>query len=133
MMRRHARVASLLIVLFAVCPAPGAWGDAPTEHLREGVDRVAKILQDPRLKGDKQVAHRRLAISRVASEMFDFDEMAKRSLGPHWAQRTPPERVEFVRLFTDLVERTYIPKVDQRDAAVNTIFRARRSTASKPW
>src|SRR6185503_12824232 len=40
-------------------------------------------------------------------------ETAKRALGPHWAQRTPAERDEFVRLFTELVQRTYLSKVDQ--------------------
>ena len=126
MTRRHSLVTALALFLFAACPVHGAWGGEPTDSLRVGVDRVVKILKDPGLKGDRQTTQRRLALSQVASEIFDFGEMAKRSLGQHWAPRTPPERTEFVRLFTDLVERTYIAKVDQRDSAVKRSFEARR-------
>ena len=33
--------------------------------------------------------------------------MAKRSLGANWARRTPQEQEEFVRLFTEVLERAY--------------------------
>ena len=123
MTRHPARVAAVLFLLVATCPAQGTWAGEPTDHLRDGVERVVKILRDPGLKGDQQLIRRRQAVSRVASEIFDFGEMAKRSLAQHWEPRTPAERVEFVRLFTDLVERTYIGKVDQHDAAAKTTFR----------
>ena len=38
---------------------------------------------------------------------FDFAEMAKRSLGANWRRRTPQEQEEFVRLFTEVLERAY--------------------------
>ena len=117
MVGHRARVISTLLILFALCSVRGAGAGPPTDQLRAGVDRVITILRDPRLEGEKQVIPRRAAISKVAAEIFDFGEMAKRSLGQHWEQRTAPERVEFVRLFTELVERSYIAKVDQYDAA----------------
>jgi len=45
--------------------------------------------------------------------IVEYGETAKRALGQHWAQRTAAEREEFVRLFTALLQRTYISKVDQ--------------------
>ena len=45
--------------------------------------------------------------------MFDVSETAKRALGPHWAQRTPAEREEFTQLFADLLETTYISRIDE--------------------
>jgi phospholipid transport system substrate-binding protein len=38
--------------------------------------------------------------------------MAQRSLGVHWQRRTPEERSEFVRLFTDLLERDYAGRLE---------------------
>jgi phospholipid transport system substrate-binding protein len=90
---------------------------------RAGVDRVITILRDPGLEGEQQVTPRRAAISKVAAEIFDFGEMAKRSLGQHWDRRTASERGEFVRLFTELIERSYIAKVDQHDAAATMRYR----------
>jgi phospholipid transport system substrate-binding protein len=103
----------ILIVLFALPGVQGARAGPPTDQLRDGVELVVKILRDPELSGHTKVNERRAAVNKVADEIFDFGEMAKRSLGQHWVQRTPAEREEFVRLFTELFRRTYISKVDQ--------------------
>jgi phospholipid transport system substrate-binding protein len=103
----------IAIVLFALTWVQGAWAGPPTDQLRSGVERVIKILRDPELKGDAKANERSAAVNKVADEIFDFRETAKRALGQHWAQRTAAEREEFVRLFTALLQRTYISKVDQ--------------------
>ena len=116
MVRYHARVVGILIALFAFVLARGAWAGSPSDQLRTGIDRVFKILGDPEFDGDQKLTQRRAAIVIAAKEIFDFGEMAKRSLGQYWPQRTSAERVEFVRLFTELVQRSYITKVDQHGA-----------------
>jgi phospholipid transport system substrate-binding protein len=83
---------------------------------------VVKILHDPALAGEHHGDQRRAAIGQVASEIFDFGDMAKRSLGQHWEKRTPAERVEFARLFTELIQRSYIAKVDQHGSAARVTF-----------
>jgi phospholipid transport system substrate-binding protein len=121
MVRYHVRVLGILILLFALVPARGAWAGPASDQLRAGIDRVFKILGDPALDGDKKLIQRRTAILIAANEMFDFGEMAKRALGQYWAQRTSAERGEFVRLFTELVQRSYISKVDQHGAHKMTV------------
>ena len=120
-MARHvSRVCWILILLFVLTPAHGAWAGSPSDQLRAGIDRVFEILGDPELEGDTKLNQRRTAIVTVASEIFDFGEMAKRSLGQYWAQRTLAERGEFVHLFT-AVEHSYISRVDQRSAGKMTV------------
>jgi len=123
MIRHHARIVWTLMSLFTLWSVHGAWAGLPTDQLREGVDRVVKILRDPELKGDKQIDQRRAAIAVVAGELFDFGEMARRSLAQHWDKRTPAEQKEFVRLFTALMQRSYVSKVDQQDAAGRMTYR----------
>jgi phospholipid transport system substrate-binding protein len=118
MPNHHARAIGILTLLFfATCSVPGAWAGAPTDQLREGIDRVFSILRDPQMAGDKNALKRQTAVLAAASTIFDFGEMAKRSLGQHWAARTPTERTQFVALFTDLVQHSYINKVDQHSGA----------------
>ncbi len=113
MVRYNARVIVMsLILLSALSSVHGAWAGPPTDQLREGVDRVFTILRDPELAGEKKANERRTAVRMAAGEIFDFGEMAKRSLGQHWDQRTPAEREEFGRLFTELIQRSYVSKVD---------------------
>lgn len=89
-----------------------AWAGPPTDTLREYTEAVQKVLDDPALKADDRRHERRAAVRRVAIEAFDVQETARRALGPHWQQRTPAEREEFVQLFADLLEQTYIAKID---------------------
>jgi len=105
-MRRNAiEVLMVAALLLAVVPA---WAGAPTDTVKEYTDAVVKVLEDQSLKeGD-----RRAAVRKLATEAFDVQETARRALGPHWQQRTPAEREEFVGLFADLLERTYIAKID---------------------
>jgi phospholipid transport system substrate-binding protein len=114
MVRYHARVLWILILLFALFLVHDAWAGAPSDQLSDGVDRAFKIIRDPALAGEEKASQRRAAIVKVAGEIFDFGEMAKRSLGSHWGQRTPAERGDFVRLFTEVIQRSYISRVDQR-------------------
>jgi phospholipid transport system substrate-binding protein len=122
MARYHARVFWTLILLFMLAPVHVVWAGAPTDQLRDGVDRVFKILRDPAMAGDANATQRRSAILAAAGTIFDFGEMAKRSLGQHWAARTPAERTQFVALFTDLMQHSYINKVDQHGGA-KMVFR----------
>ena len=98
----------LLIAAAIVLAAVPGWAGAPTDSVREYTDAVVKVLEDPSLK----VADRRTAVRKLANEAFDIQEAARRALGQHWQQRTPAEREEFVGLFADLLERTYIAKID---------------------
>jgi phospholipid transport system substrate-binding protein len=108
---RRARIAAVAVVLsLAHTQAVGA--GPPTDQLRTQVDRVIKTLEDPALQKENKVLEKRKAVRRIAEEIFDFGETAKRSLARHWQARTPPEREEFVQLFADLLERSYISKVE---------------------
>jgi phospholipid transport system substrate-binding protein len=101
---------ALALTLTLSLAAPAAWAGAPTDQLRNQVDRVLKMLDDPALK--EKPKERRAAVRKVADDIFDFGETAKRSLGRHWAGRTQGERDEFVKLFGDLLERSYISKIE---------------------
>jgi phospholipid transport system substrate-binding protein len=92
--------------------AAPALAGAPLEQLRAQIDRVLKVLDDPEMKREARARDRRAAVRKIADEIFDFPETAKRSLGRHWTSRTAGERDEFVGLFSDLLERSYISKVE---------------------
>jgi len=110
MSRAFAMIA--ITVSLVVAAAAPAWAGAPTDQVREYTDAVVKILEDPALKAEDRKPERRAAVRKVATEVFDVQETARRALGPHWQQRTPQQREEFVALFADLLEQTYISKID---------------------
>ena len=107
--RALALVTAALLLVWT--PTESLAGPA-TDQVKGSVDQVIKILTDPTLKGEKKVQERRAKIRQVVLQRFGFTEMSKRALGRYWNERNPEERTEFVRLFTDLLERAYIDRVD---------------------
>ena len=98
-----------LIAAFVLVTATCAWAGSPTDQVRAYTDQVVKVLQSSALT----LPERRAAVAHIANEAFDVSETAQRALGVHWQQRTPAERVEFVKLFANLLEQTYISRIDQ--------------------
>ena len=85
----------------------------PTETVRSRVDQALQSLSKTANPGAEASERRRADIRRAADTLFDFPDMSRRALGRHWTDRTPAEREEFTRLFTDLIARTYIGKIDR--------------------
>jgi len=106
---------SLALVLTASCifaSAHNAGAATTTDQLKSAIDRVLATVDDPALKGDGKVIERRAAVRKIANEIFDFTELARRSLGQHWQPLSEPQRTEFVGLFADLLERSYASKIE---------------------
>jgi phospholipid transport system substrate-binding protein len=53
-----------------------------------------------------------VAVRKIANDIFDFGEIAKRSMARHWQPLSEAQRNEFVGLFADLLERSYISKIE---------------------
>ena len=98
-----------VVAIFAAGPAVAG---PVSEQLKETIDRVVKLLEDPALKGPERTAERRAAVTKIAQEIFDFPEVGRRSLGRHWQPLTDKQREEFTALFADLLERSYVSKIE---------------------
>ena len=106
---RNLHVALAIVLSIAlVTPVLAA---TPTEQWRQHVDQVIKVLDDPSLKSSP--TQRRAAVRKVSEDIFDYQDTARRALGPHWNARTPDEQREFVQLFADLLDRAYFSKIDR--------------------
>lgn len=81
---------------------------SPREEISRTVDQVVDLLRDKTLACQP----RREAVSRLIRARFDFSIMAQRTLGKYWRDATPQEQQRFVALFTDLLEASYIGRVE---------------------
>lgn len=83
-----------------------------TDSVKSMVDDVIRVLRDETLKGQEKTEERRAKIRGIVKRGFDFEEMAKRSLGEHWKGRKEVEKREFVDLFSRFVELSYIDRIE---------------------
>jgi len=82
------------------------FAETPIQALEETLDRLQAISRDPGLGEEiKTVQVRDIIVDR-----FDFKEMSKRILGPHWEQNIEKQD-EFVGVFTEFTKRTYFNKI----------------------
>ncbi|PYM40586.1 MAG: organic solvent tolerance ABC transporter substrate-binding protein [Candidatus Rokuibacteriota bacterium] len=94
-----------------VAGAVAAPTTGPREAVESAVVRVIDVLQKTDASG-RVPSDRRVEIKRIARDLFDFDEVARRALSRHWAGRSREEQTEFVGLFTDLLERSYMNRIE---------------------
>jgi len=98
--------------LLVLSTVQGGWAATAQEQLKGAIDRVVSTLDSPAMKGEGKAADRRAAVRLIANEIFDFGEIARRSLGRYWQPLSEAQRAEFVGLFGDLLERSYISKIE---------------------
>jgi|ERR1700730_4527209 len=106
-------VATLAIGTFPADAQPKATADqsGPLEVVRASVSRVLTIVQAPHAVSSAG-GQRRTEIRRIAQGLFDFNEMARLTLARHWKDRSVREQEEFVQLFTELLERSYLTTIE---------------------
>ncbi len=91
-----------------VWPVTRSEAGEPQDKIRQTVDDVLAVLDNKKLEPQQ----RHTQIRQAVLKRFGFEEMAQRSLGQHWRTLTPQQQKEFVALFTDLLERSYINRIE---------------------
>ena len=100
------------MLLLAVVFGPASAWASVTDEVKKTVDQVVSIVSDSNLKKPQNESKRRAALKNAISRIFDYGEMAKRSLGVHWKGRSRSEQKEFVSLFATLLENSYASKIE---------------------
>ena len=91
------------------------------EHLKTSLASVQQVLADPKLAGEKHFFQRRKLVRIVLQQLFDFEEMSRRSLGAN-ARRYKDRSAEFTPLFVDFLEHTYMGILEENgDAKIHYV------------
>jgi phospholipid transport system substrate-binding protein len=98
-----------------VCGYKLADAGEPTDAIRGAIDQGVEILKNAKLDNQTQRGQVIDQLRQIVFPLFDFNEMAMRSLGPNWRRLNPQQRQEFVSTFTALLEKTYAEQIDLYD------------------
>ncbi len=83
-----------------------------TDQLKMTIDGIIETLRDPAFKGEANIEKRRETLRKIVGERFQYAKMSQLCLARHWKERNPAEKKEFIRLFSRLLETTYIDKIE---------------------
>ena len=99
------RIGSLVWIagLFLVVPV---WAASPLESTRATLEQARAIVASDRTHNDKLAE-----LNALFRTFLDTDAMGRAALGRHWSSFTPPQQREFLTLFRELLQRTYVQKL----------------------
>lgn len=111
-MSRSFLTGIIAVVCVVSLSAAIASANTPLAAVRSTVDAVIDTLKNKNLSQPGKKQERRAKIKELIRDRFDFTEMSQRSLARHWEPRTPGEKKEFVELFSELLQSSYISKIE---------------------
>lgn len=82
----------------------------PTQTVETALDEIVGIVNSAK---ESAITEKRHEILGIVERVFDFEEMAKRSLGTNWKACTAEQQKEFVSVFSDFLANTYIDRIDE--------------------
>ena len=112
--RRSSRLIGIMFGSALLAASGPAYGGAPTVQIQSAVEKVLVVLRD----GELQPEAKRKELREAIYPKFDFAEMARRSLGNHWPRRNAQEQQEFVKVFSELVENSYMTSIESYSASM---------------
>jgi phospholipid transport system substrate-binding protein len=122
MKRNLARHLCLTVLLLATLLAQPLYADsAALKDLKIHIAALQQVLGDPKFADHKDLLQRRKLSRVVLQQLFDFQEMSRRSLGAN-ARRYNDRLGEFTPLFVDFLERAYMGTLEENgDAKIQYI------------
>ena len=118
-MKRYCKAPLLVFFFLSFIAVPALAEEAkPSKKLTRIVDEVRKVVGEH--QGDIKDENLDKQLKDIIGPAFDFREMSRRSLGRNWDKATEEEQKEFVDLFSDLLARNYLEKINE-GATTSTI------------
>src|SRR5436189_4203392 len=114
--RFTAALGLFVLVLTTAFSLPLHPDSAALELLKTQISNVQQVLSDPKLAGDEHLIQRRKSERAILQQLFDFQEMAQRSLGAN-ARRYNDRLGEFTPLFIDFLEHAYMGTLEENGDA----------------
>jgi len=98
------RLPIVLALWFAM--AGSAQAAAPLDYTRTILQQARTIVADNQTHNEKLAA-----LSVLFGKFLDTDAMGREALGEHWSSFAPAQQKEFLELFRELLQRTYVQKL----------------------
>jgi phospholipid transport system substrate-binding protein len=102
-------IVALVMWLAGISPAHGG---EPLELVKSAADKVIALLRDPQLKAANRKRDRVEQFRAIINPIFDYDEIARRTLSAYWERHTQAEREEFTKLLRAFLEKVYSDRID---------------------
>jgi phospholipid transport system substrate-binding protein len=95
---------------------------SPLEELKSTVDKITAVLDDKAMRESLSREALVEKLKEVSRDRFDWEEIAKRSLGMYSKDRSEAEKMEFTGLLKNLLLNSYLTKILDNYSGQSVIF-----------
>jgi phospholipid transport system substrate-binding protein len=107
----NKQLAGLIIILTFFIFATPVYAGAPLDTVKVNVNNVLDVLRNPKLKAESAKEIKKDKLRIIYKTMFDENEFSRRTLSRNWSKLNPTEQAEFVKLFEQVLEKSYADKI----------------------
>lgn len=101
----------LLIILTILIFSLPVFAGVPLDTVKINVNNVLDVLRNPKLKADSAKEIKKEKLRVIYKAMFDELEFSRRTLTRNWSKFNPAQQTEFVKLFEQVLEKSYADKI----------------------
>jgi phospholipid transport system substrate-binding protein len=109
MKRKLIGLSIILLAVFLILPLQ-VHADGAKATIETQIDKMLVKMKEPAFKElsrDAKLAE----VRKVINEVFDYQELSRRTLGRDWKKFKPEQQTEFVDLFSKLLENVYADRI----------------------
>jgi phospholipid transport system substrate-binding protein len=107
-MKRQLAVLGIFVFLLFSFPV---YAGVALDTVQTSVNKVLDVLRDPKLKAESAKEIKKDKLRTIYKSMFDEIEFSKRTLARNWSILNPAEQKEFINLFEQVLEKSYVDKI----------------------
>ena len=109
MKRKFIGLNIILLAVLLILPVQ-VFAAGAKETVQGQIDKMLAKMQTPEFKGLERDA-KLTEISAIINEVFDYEELSRRTLGREWRKFSPDQQKEFVTLFEKLLQGIYADRI----------------------
>jgi len=112
-MKKNVCLLMVSFVFFAMFSTTALAGDAMSE-LKTHIDAVIALFKDKQKAMTPEIkTEQRKKIFNIALNLFNFDEMSKRTMGKEWKQFSNDQQKQFAHLFARFLANIYYQRLEE--------------------
>jgi phospholipid transport system substrate-binding protein len=109
MKRKYIRLSVILLAMMLLLPME-VFATGAKDTVEAQINKMLARMQEPSFKGLSRDA-KIVEIEKIIEEVFDFQELSRRTLGRDWKKFTPEQQKEFVSLFQQVLQNVYADRI----------------------
>ena len=107
----YEKAAVVFVCLYILIPVKSLYAATPIDQVKSDVGQIIAVLDDKSYRESHSRDELKEKIKEIAYGGFDWEKIARRSLGLYWKERSEDEKKEFTSLLIKILENVYINKL----------------------